>query len=302
MKQRITLALVAMALLAVVACKKSDLPGFTKTESGLHYQFLTENNAGQQVQMNDVLRCEIILALDNDTLYNNMGDPQLLMQASDAQFYGSIEEGLLMLRQGDEAIFAVEADSVAQYHNMPASYIAGQGQKLYYTIKLDDIVTADSLAKAEESFINNMNMLRQAEQERLATYLRDNNITAQPNEDGLYLIINKKGKGKAIETGSQVSFNYTGRLLDGTVFVSNVQSIAEEAGIYDSQRTYTPEQFVMGQANYVEALLKGMTGLTQGTQATLISPSALGYGSVGRGEKIGPYTTLVYDIEIISVN
>ncbi len=302
MKHRITLCLAATLLLTLAACKKSDLPGFTKTESGLHYQFLVENADGQQVQLHDVLRCEIILALDHDTLYSNMGNPQLLLQAADAQFYGSIEEGLLMLRQGDEAIFAVEADSVALYHNMPASYTAGTGQKLYYTIRLNDIVTADSIAKAEAAFVDNMNMLRQGEQERLEAYIRDNNITAQPNADGLYLIINKKGKGKAIAAGSQVAFNYTGRRLDGTVFDSNVQSIAEEAGIYDSRRTYAPEQFVMGEAHYVKALQDGMEGLTPGTQATLIAPSALGFGSVGRGEKIAPYTTLVYDIEIISVD
>ncbi len=302
MKQRITLALAAIALLAVAACNQSDLPGFKKTESGLHYQFITENAAGEQVQMDDALLCEIILTLEKDTLYNNMGDPQLLLQATDAQFYGSLEEGLLMLHKGDMAIFAVEADSVAQYYNMPDNYNAGKSQKMYYTIKLDDIITADSLAKAEELFLDNMNKMRQAEQERLVAYIRDNNITVQPNEKGLYLIVNKKGKGKAIQAGSQVSFNYTGSLLDGTVFASNVQRIAEDAGIYDSQRTYTPEQFVMGQAHYVEALQEGMMGLTQGTQATLIAPSSLGFGSVGRGEKIGPYTPLIYHIEILSVS
>lgn len=302
MKQHITLALMAAVLLvAVSSCHKSDLPGFKKTESGLHYKFLTENKEAQQVQMEDALVCEVILTLEKDTLFNNMGTPQRLMQATDAQFYGSIEEGLLMLHKGDVAVFAVEADSVARYHNMPASYEAGKGQKMYYTIKLTDIVTADSLAKAETLFLDDMHRRQQAEPQEIAQYVSAHGITAAPTAEGLYVIIHKKGRGAKVQTGSHVAFNYTGMLLDSTVFVSNVKSVAQEAGLYDSQRSYAPEEFVMGQVYYVSGLLKGMTGLQQGTVATLIFPSSLGYGSEGRGEKIAPYTPLIFNIEIVSV-
>lgn len=304
MKQIARLAFIALAITTVmVACgPKSDLPGYKKTESGLHYQFIKENKKAQQVQMDDALVCEVILTLDEDTLYNNTGNPERLLQATDAQFYGSIEEGLLMLHKGDEAIFAVDADSVANYHNMPGSYTPGKRQKLYYHIKLDDIVTADSLAKAEALFLATMSDLQKAEPAKIEQYIQQNNIKAVPDEDGLYVVINKKGTGKKISVGSRVAFNYTGRLTDGTIFDSNVQSVAEEAGIYDSRRNYAPEEFVMGQSSYVKGLLLGMIDMQKGTNATLIIPSKLGYGSIGRGGKIGPYCPLVFDIEIVSVN
>jgi FKBP-type peptidyl-prolyl cis-trans isomerase len=302
MKQHITLALVALAILVVASsCHKSDLPGFKKTESGLHYKFIKENKKAQQVQMEDALVCEVILTLEHDTLFNNMGNPQRLMQATDAQFYGSIEEGLLMLHKGDEAVFAVEADSVAKYHNMPANYKAGKSQKMYYTIKLDDIVTAASLAKAESLFLDDMNKRQEAEPQTIAAYISSNNIKVAPNADGLYIITNKKGSGAKIKAGSHVTFNYTGRLMDSTVFVSNVQSVAQNAGIYNSQRTYKPEEFIMGEASYVKGLLEGMEGLSQGANVTLIIPSSLGYGSEGMGEKIPPYTPIIFDVEIVSV-
>ncbi len=304
MKQIAKLALIALAIITIVtACgPKSDLPGFHKTESGLHYRFVKENKEAQQVQMDDALVCEVVLTLGDDTLYNNTGNPDRLLQATDAQFYGSIEEGLLMLHKGDEAIFAVEADSVANYHNMPGCYIPGKNQKLYYHIKLSDIVTADSLAKAESLFLATMSDLQKAEPEKINQYIQDNNIKATPDENGLYVIVNKKGTGKKIGVGSHVAFNYTGHLTDGTVFDSNVQGVAEKADIYDSRRTYAPEEFVMGQSSYVKGLLLGMQGMQKGTKATLIIPSELGYGSVGRGSKIGPYCPLVFDIEIMSVN
>lgn len=304
MKQIARLAFTAFAITIIMtACgPKSDLPGFKKTESGLHYQFVAENKDAQQVQMDDALVCEVILTLGDDTLYNNTGNPERLLQATDAQFYGSIEEGLLMLHKGDEAIFAVEADSVANYHNMPDCYTPGKKQKLYYHIKLADIVTADSLAKAESLFLVTMSDLQKAEPVKIEQYIQENNIKATLDEDGLYIVISKKGTGKKIGVGSHVAFNYTGLLTDGTVFDSNVQSIAEEAGIYDSRRTYAPEEFVMGQSSYVKGLLLGMMDMQKGTKATLIIPSRLGYGSIGRGAKIGPYCPLVFNIEIVSVS
>ncbi|MDY5969795.1 MAG: FKBP-type peptidyl-prolyl cis-trans isomerase [Bacteroidales bacterium] len=303
MKQRIQMAtFVALATLTVASCgPKSDLPGYKKTESGLHYKFLTENKKAQQVQMDDVLDCELVLVFENDTLYSNTNNSQLLLQATDRQFEGSLEEGLVMMHKGDVASFAINADSLAVYHTMPAKYEAGKGQKMYYTIKLNNIVSADSIAAAEQMFLSDMQELQHKEPQLLAQYIADNNIQAEPNANGLYVIVNKKGAGANIAMGSTVAFNYTGRLLDGTVFDSNVESVAKEAGIYETQRNYQPEEFVMGQASYVRGLLEGLYGLQKGTKATLIIPSHLGYGAKGRGEKIRPYSTLIFDIEIVNV-
>lgn len=303
MKQRIQIAtFVALATLTVASCgPKSDLPGFKKTESGLHYKFLTENKGAQQVQMEDVLDCELVLVFENDTLYSNEGSTQRLLQATDRQFSGSLEEGLVMMHKGDVATFAIDADSLALYHTMPAAYVAGKGQKMYYTIKLNDIVSADALEKESQMFIDEMQELQHKEPQLLAQYIADNNIKAEPNANGLYVIVAKKGAGPKIVMGSNVTFNYTGRLLDGTVFDSNVESVAKEAGIYDAQRSYKPKEFTMGQASYVRGLLEGMEGLQKGSKVTLVIPSSLGYGSEGRGERIRPYSTLVFDIDIVNV-
>jgi FKBP-type peptidyl-prolyl cis-trans isomerase len=43
-------------------------------------------------------------------------------------------------------------------------------------------------------------------------------------------------------------------------------------------------------------------GLAQGSKAKLIIPANLAYGAKGAGEMIPPYATLVFDVEILSVN
>ena len=296
------LLLVALSATVVVACSPiSDIEGFDKSESGLHYKFDVSNPNNPQVQMDDALVCELTLWLENDTLFSNTGDPQRLMSAQDGLFYGSVEEGLLMMHTGDDATFAIEADSIAKYHDMPQCYVAGQGQKLYYHIKLHDIVTADSIAHAESMFINDMETRRQQEPALLAQYLEQNNIKATPNDDGLYVIIRKQGKGTKATIGSQVTFNYTGSLIDGTVFDSNMEEKAREAGIYNASSQYSPQTVELGATSLMQGLRMGLEGLSEGAQATLIIPSALGYKSEWRGNIIKPYSTLVFDTNVLKV-
>ena len=90
--------------------------------------------------------------------------------------------------------------------------------KLYYEINLTDIITQDEIAQEQALFEENYKQLQDAERETLAKYVEDNKINATPDEDGLYIVVNKKGKGNKVEIGRNVAINYTGRLLDGKIF------------------------------------------------------------------------------------
>jgi FKBP-type peptidyl-prolyl cis-trans isomerase FklB len=39
--------------------------------------------------------------------------------------------------------------------------------------------------------------------------------------------------------------------------------------------------------------------MSKGSKAMIIAPSNLAYGSRGRGRDIGPYTTLVFELELL---
>jgi FKBP-type peptidyl-prolyl cis-trans isomerase len=124
-----------------------------------------------------------------------------------------------------------------------------------------------------------------AEQNLLANYLVDNNITATPTESGLYIIDVKKGKGAKASKGSLVKVHYTGRLLDGTVFDSSV-----ERGV--------PIEFPLGEGRVIRGWDEGIAKLKKGGKAQLIIPSSLGYGGQGGGP-IPPFSTLVFDVELV---
>lgn len=301
---KIAMLIVAGAVLATSCGPKSDLDGFKKTKSGLHYRFEVQNKDAQAVQSGDVLVGEMTMRLDEDTLYTNMGNPQRILQVNDGLFEGDVSEGLLMMHEGDKAIFAVEADSVAKFfqpNQMPPSYEQGKGMKFYYEINLTDIITKDEMAQEQANYVAEMEKRQQEEPAAIAKYVADNNITATPNADGLYVIVRKAGNGPKVAAGKQVKINYTGRLLDGTIFDSSVEKDAREGGVYNPQRPYEPLEYTVGQMSLIKGWDDGVMGLAQGTQVTLLMPSALAYGAQGAGQTILPYSPLTFDIEIVSV-
>jgi FKBP-type peptidyl-prolyl cis-trans isomerase len=96
----------------------------------------------------------------------------------------------------------------------------------------------------------------------------------------------KEGDGVMPESGDQVTVHYTGKLIDGTVFDSS-----EERG---EPATFGVTQVIPG---WVEALQM----MKAGSKWRLYIPSQLAYGPNGAGNIIGPNSTLIFDVELISV-
>jgi FKBP-type peptidyl-prolyl cis-trans isomerase FklB len=104
---------------------------------------------------------------------------------------------------------------------------------------------------------------------------------------GLQYEILKDGNGQSPTASSTVTTHYTGTLMDGTVFDSSV-----ERG--------QPAQFP------VNGVIKGWTEALQlmkpGSKWKLYIPSDLAYGDGGSPPKIQPGATLIFEVELISVD
>lgn len=83
-----------------------------------------------------------------------------------------------------------------------------------------------------------------------------------------------------IQAGDRVRFEYTGRLLDGTVFDTSRESIAEESGLAEDfpDRDYDPLTVEVGSERLVEGLDEAMVGMTEGESKTVTVPPEKGYG------------------------
>jgi len=83
-----------------------------------------------------------------------------------------------------------------------------------------------------------------------------------------------------IATGDSVTFEYTGRLDDGTVFDSSRESDAQEAGLAEAQpdREYAPLTVEVGTGEVIEGMEEGLIGLDEGETKTLEIPPEKAYG------------------------
>jgi peptidylprolyl isomerase len=104
----------------------------------------------------------------------------------------------------------------------------------------------------------------------------------------LSLVDDVVGTGREAKDGDHVTAHVVGKLPNGTVFES-------------SRLKKRPLQFVAGGDAVVVGLSQGVIGMRVGGRRTLTVPPSLGYGSRGKGAKVPPGSTLVYEVELISV-
>ena len=103
---------------------------------------------------------------------------------------------------------------------------------------------------------------------------------------GLQYKIIKAGNGAIPTDSSTVKVNYKGTLIDGTQFDSS----------YDRKEptTFRADQVIKG---WTEAL----TMMPVGSKWELYIPQELAYGAREAGPKIKPFSTLIFEVELISI-
>jgi FKBP-type peptidyl-prolyl cis-trans isomerase FklB len=150
------------------------------------------------------------------------------------------------------------------------------------------------------SFINQREKLkadRQAEENKanFSEYIEQNEAFLSENKNksgvivtssGLQYEVVKMGNGPKPTTESMVKVHYTGTLIDGTEFDSSV-------------KRNEPAEFP------VSGVITGWTEALQlmpvGSKFRLYIPQSLAYGANGAGNVIKPYSTLVFDVELLEI-
>jgi FKBP-type peptidyl-prolyl cis-trans isomerase len=127
------------------------------------------------------------------------------------------------------------------------------------------------------------------DEEILKAYIAANNLTAQRQPKGTYVVITQAGTGATPTKGQTVSVLYTGTTLDGKVFDST------------TNRGNKPFEFHIGQGEVIQGWDEGIALLNKGAKATLLIPSGLGYGAYGAGQTIPPHTVLRFDVELTDI-
>ena len=107
----------------------------------------------------------------------------------------------------------------------------------------------------------------------------------QVTASGLQYRIIKKGNGKVPTATSRVKVHYKGTLIDGTVFDSS----------YERKE---PTSFMANQV--IKGWTEALTMMPVGSKWELYIPQELAYGSREAG-KIKPFSTLIFEVELLSI-
>lgn len=103
---------------------------------------------------------------------------------------------------------------------------------------------------------------------------------------GLQYKVLKSGSGKTPKATDTVKTHYHGTLIDGTVFDSSVER--------NEPATFPVNGVIPG---WTEALQL----MKEGDKWQLTVPAKLAYGERGAGGKIGPNSTLIFDVELLAI-
>ena len=103
---------------------------------------------------------------------------------------------------------------------------------------------------------------------------------------GLQYKVIKPGTGKKPQATDTVTVNYRGTLADGTEFDS-------------SYRRGKPATFPV--SGVIPGWTEALQLMEEGAKWQIVIPSKLAYGEQGAGQAIGPNATLLFEVELISI-
>jgi FKBP-type peptidyl-prolyl cis-trans isomerase FkpA len=252
------------------------------TSSGLYHVVISEGE-GVSPERTDYVNINFTASLVDGTVFET--SDRALAVARDIlredKLYGpsrfpletlgivGLREGLMLMKEGGRSKLIIPSNlgfGSIDYGTIPPY------STLIYEVELLDVIS-----DPEEH-----------EQALLDQYVADKGIVAEPTESGLYYIENQAGTGDLPENNSVIKIHYKGSLLDGREF--------DKSGS-------TPISFALNSPNIIPGLIEGVKKMREGGKATIIIPWDIGYGAQGSSEGIiPPYSTLVFDVELVEID
>lgn len=164
------------------------------------------------------------------------------------------------------------------------------------TTGMKDVFLNKKLQLEEQEALPIVQHFMQKAMEKKMNKVREENIAFLVNnsklegvkttDSGLQYKVISSGKGKAPLATDKVTVHYTGKLIDGTVF--------------DSSEGKEPVTF---EANgVIPGWTEALQLMHEGDKWILYLPYPIAYGERGAGEQIPPYSTLIFEVELIKVN
>lgn len=260
--------------LVLMSCEKSE----RETPNGFKYTVVKSGN-GDAPKKGEILVFDFQLKDSNDSVWNESykdGMPQAIevRDTSETKAADGIMQMLSELKKGDSVKASLSViDFFKDFVRRPMPPSIDSTLTLTYTINVSDVMTLDNFMKfRSEKVVSN-------EDKMIKNYLTKNNLTAERDSSGLYIVNHVKGSGPKPTVENCVQVKYQGILL------ANEKEFQRNDDI----------SFNLGQV--IRGWQIGFTYLAKGDSATFLIPSRLGYGPEGY-YGIPPDAPLIFNVTL----
>lgn len=164
--------------------------------------------------------------------------------------------------------------------------------KLFKKGLINGLIGADKQMSLEvaETYMHDvvMNKIFASQKEESAKFLEENGKRegVTTTASGLQYEVIKMGKGEKPTATDKVKVHYHGTLTNGTVFDSSVER---------------KEPITLGLTQVIAGWTEGLQLMPVGSKFKFYIPHHLGYGSQQQGQQIPPFSTLIFEVELLSI-
>lgn len=272
---------------------------YQRTAKGLQYRVLN-HNVGPKIRLEDVITFDVVQKTEKDSvLFSSyaLGHP-IKIQVKPSANIGDLMDIFPLLTTNDSVLVRVPADSIFIGHEESRPPFLPKGSNILFTLKIKRVQSLnDAIAERNAQ----MDKLRAAETDAANKYIADHKLTVKATPSGLKYQITRVSYKHKIVPGDTILVNYAGRTTDDKLFDTSIESLATQAALQQPGRNYEPLKLIAGQGQVIKGWEEGLLLLSEGSKAKLIIPSKLAYGEQGAGDDIKPFSTLVFDIEVVKV-
>lgn len=282
--------LLISVIISLTSCyDKSKYPGFKHARHGIYYQLHKIGEDTEKPKTRDFVTVDLIYKTMNDSVFFT---GRRKFQITKPAYKGSIDECFRMLAEKDNATFIISANDFFKktlQTTLPGFFDELSTMKV--TIEMIEIQTEKEYQKEKEAFLNWIEDFNDYEKIILKQFLEEKELPVKPILSGIYYINIREGKGKKIELGDTITINYEGKFLNGKFFDSTI-------------KRKQPFQFVYGtEWQVIKGLEEALGIMREGEKSIVILPSDMGFGKKGSSTGIiPPFTSLIFEVEILKVN
>jgi FKBP-type peptidyl-prolyl cis-trans isomerase len=300
------------------------------TSEGNEYQIFRSDDNSHKIADEDILDLHFVVKNAKDSIVQSTyqgKEPIKGFSYPEKEVDKAFLKMLKMLTVGDSAVFRIKTEvelkeSLAQldktkeqiksnFEQLPDSIQKKNAESLKTQLQQVE----DEKGKLDKYFpkgkfityhikilkVTEVKPLKQKEKAQLEEYAKKNKLSnVQVTASNLHYVVTKEGKGAKPQKGEFVKVNYVGKLENGKVFDTSIESVAKEAKL-NRPGKFEPLGLAIGMGQVIKGWDEGIMLLNEGAKATFLIPARLAYGANSPSPDIPKDANLIFDVELVEI-